>query len=221
VIPAAVHQRLPAALLQGLALRSVTGEDIRARSSGAITRPVWAASDPELRRGGLFDPEIFGRGWEDPTPNAQRERVDGSVDTFVAHVSTNFGHIELAVPVTNPLTGDTLDAIAVLPPSLRPLIYLQNARYSASNLNDLYQQVIEISARLRRLREMDPDSGAKHGVDLARAVEQLFVNGTAHPARTPTGRQMTSIADHLRIAGRSGVKSLLWSLGFDASWSQT
>jgi hypothetical protein len=30
---------------------------------------------------------------------------------------------------------------------------------------------------------------------------------------------MTSLADHLRIAGRAGVKVLLWSLGFDATWT--
>jgi hypothetical protein len=66
---------------------------------------------------------------------------------------------------------------------------------------------------------MDAEHAARHAVELTVAIEQLMLNGTAHPARTPTGRQITSIADHLRIAGRSGVKVLLWSLGFDASWT--
>jgi DNA-directed RNA polymerase beta' subunit len=219
VIPPALQQRLPVQQLQGLSLRPVTAEDIRARSHGQVTRPIWAASDPDLRRAGLFDPDIFGKGWEDPTPNVERERVEGTVDTFVAEVGNRFGHIELAVPVANPFTGDVMEAIAVLPPALRPLIYLQGALYSASNVNDLYQRVIEVSARLRRLRQMDPDHASRHAVELSRAVEQLMLNGTAHPARTPTGRPMSSIADHLRIAGRSGIKVLLWTLGFDATWT--
>lgn len=219
MIPAALQQRLPASLLEGLVLTPITAADVRARSSGQVTRPIWAAPDPELRRAGLFDPEIFGPGFEDPTPHVERERVEGNVDTFVAQVSNRFGHIELAVPVPNPFTGDAMEAIAVLPPTLRPMIYLTGARYSASNLNDLYQRVIEVSARLRRLRQMDPDHASRHAVELAVAVEQLMLNGTAHPARTPTGRPMTSIADHLRIVGRSGVKVLLWALGLDATWA--
>lgn len=218
MIPGALQQRLPASLLQGLTLRPIAADEVRARSSGQVARPIWAAGDPELRRAGLFDAEIFGPGFEDPTPDVVRERVDGSVDTFVAQVSTRCGHIELALPVPNPFTGDVMEAIAVLPPSLRPILYLTRARYSASNLNDLYQRVIEVSARLRRLRQLDPDHASRHAGELAVAVEQLFLNGSAEPARTPTGRPMTSIADHLRIAGRSGVRVLLWSLGFDATW---
>jgi len=206
-------------LLKGLSLRPITAEDIRARSSGQVTRPIWAAADPELRRGGLFDADIFGPGWEDPTPNIERERVEGTVDTFVSEVGKQFGHIELPFLVPNPFTGDAMEAIAVLPPALRPLIYLHGARYSASNLNDLYQKVIEVSARLRRLSQMDPEHAGRHQVELAVSVEQLFLNGTAHPARTPTGRPVTAIADHLRIAGRSGVKVLLWALGFEATWT--
>jgi DNA-directed RNA polymerase beta' subunit len=205
--------------LQGLSLRPVTADEIRARSSGEVSRPIWAAADPELRRAGLFDPQIFGPGFEDPLPTVERERVEGNVDTFVAQVSNQFGHIELAMPVANPFTGDAMDAIAVMPPTLRPMIYLTRNRYSASNVNDLYQNVIEVSARLRRLRQMDPDHASRHASELAVAVEQLFLNGSDQPARTPLGRPITSIADHLRIAGRSGVKVLLFALGFEASWS--
>lgn len=200
-------------------MRPISADEVRARSSGQVTRPIWAAADPALRQAGLFDPAIFGPGFEDPIPNTERERVEGTVDTFVAQVSNHFGHIELALPVANPFTGDPMEAIAVLPPTLRPMIYLSHARYSASNLNDLYQRVLEVSARLRRLRQMDPDHASRHAVELAVAVEQLFLNGTAHPARTSTGRSMTSIADHLRIVGRSGVKVLLWALGFEATWT--
>jgi DNA-directed RNA polymerase beta' subunit len=219
VIPAALQQRLSASLLKGLALRPITADEVRARSCGQVTRPIWSASDPELRRASLFDPEIFGPGYEDPTPGVERERVDGNVDTFVAQVSNQFGHIELALPVPNPFTGAPMEALAVLPPTLRPMIYLAHRRYSASNVNDLYQRVLEVSARLRRLHQMDPDHAHRHAGELAVAVEQLLLNGTSQPACTPKGRPMASIADHLRIAGRSGVKVLLWALGFDATWS--
>lgn len=220
MIPLAVQQRLPATIVRGLELRPITGADVRARSSGAVTRSVWATSDPELRRGSLFCPVIFGKGHEDPTPAVERTRVDSTVDTFVAQAGTQFGHVELPVPVPNPLDpAHTLDAIAVLPPALRPLIYLHPARYSASNLNDLYERVIEVAARLGRMRQLDAGSGHRLAGELGHAVEQLFVNGAAEPARTPTGRPMASLVDHLRIVGRSGVKSLLWALGFDASWA--
>jgi DNA-directed RNA polymerase beta' subunit len=208
VIPTAISQRLPAQLLQGLVLRPATAMEIRARSSGEVTRPVWAIGDPEKRRAGLFDPAIFGRAYDDPEPMLVRERVDGTVDTFVSQVSTQFGHIELAVPVANPFTGAAMETIAVLPPTLRPIIYLSRGRYSASPLNDLYQRVIEVNARPQRAGE------------LAALVEQLMLNGSAHPAKTAQGRVMTSIADHLRIAGRSGVKVLLFALGFDATWGE-
>lgn len=206
MIPAAISQRLPAALLHGLSVRPATADEIRARSSGAITRPIWAVGDPAQRRGGLFDPAIFGNAYDDPEPTLVRERVDGTVDTFVARVSMQFGHIELAYPVANPFTGAAMEAIAVMPPTLRPIVYLSRARYSASPLNDLYQRVLEINARLH-------PAGA-----LGEAVEQLMLNGSANPARTPQGRAYVSIADHLRIAGRSAVKSLLFALGFDAQW---
>jgi DNA-directed RNA polymerase beta' subunit len=206
VIPTAISQRLPAALLQGLTLRPATAEEIRGRSTGEVSRPIWAPGDPAVRRGGLFDSTIFGHAYDDPEPALVRERVDGTVDTFVSQVSTQFGHIELAVPVANPFTGAAMDALAVLPPTQRPIVYLSHARYSASPLNDLYQRVIEVNARPQRRGE------------LAAVVEQLLLNGSADPARTPQGRVMTSIADHLRISGRSAVKSLLFALGFEAHW---
>jgi DNA-directed RNA polymerase beta' subunit len=219
VIPPQLQQRIPEPLRAGLVLTPVTAEEVRARSHGLVTRPIWAASDPELRAAGLFDATIFGPGWDDPTPGVDRERVEGTVDTFISEPGKQFGHIELAIPVAHPMTGETLEAIPVLPPSLRPLVYLHGARYSASNLNDLYQRVIEVSARLRRLLTMDPDHAARHAVELARAVEQLFSNGTTQPARTPTGRPISSIADHLRAAGREGVKTLLFALCFRATWT--
>jgi DNA-directed RNA polymerase beta' subunit len=219
VIPAALQQRLPASLREGLMLRPITAADVRERSNGQVTRSIWWTSEPEFRRAGLFDAEIFGPGFEDPTPNVERERVDGNVDTFVAQVSNRFGHIDLPIPVPNPFAGHAMEAIAVLPPTLRPMIYLTNQRFSASNLNDLYQNVIETAARLRRLQQMDPEHAHRHAGELAIAVEQLFLNGSSDPARTPAGRPMTSLADHLRIVGRSGLKVLLWALGFEASWT--
>jgi DNA-directed RNA polymerase beta' subunit len=218
VIPAAISQRLPASLLQGLTLRPATAVEIRARSRGEVTRPVWAVGDPVERRAGLFDAAIFGPGFADPQPELLRERVDGNVDTFVSQVSNQFGHIELPFPVANPFTGDAMEALAVMPPTLRPMIYLSRGRYSASHLNDLYQRVIEVSARLRRLREMDPAHAQRHAGELAVCVEQLMSNGSRDPARSPQGRVLTSIADHLRIAGRSATQVLLFALGFEASW---
>jgi DNA-directed RNA polymerase beta' subunit len=222
VPPVDLHQRIPPPLRGGLTLRRAGAGEIRELSSGVITRPIWAAGDPELRRGGLFDPEIFGPGWSDPTPGVDRERVEGTVDTFVRDVGREaYGHIELAVPVPHPVAGDRLEVIAVIPPSLRPLIYLQHARYSASDLNDLYQRVIEVSAKLRRIKTFDPQLAARGAPDLARAIEHLFLNASHEPARTPTGRPITALAHHLQIAGRGAVRALCWGLGYVATWSTT
>ncbi|HWU87782.1 MAG TPA: hypothetical protein VN253_10930 [Kofleriaceae bacterium] len=219
MVPTEILTRVPPLLRAGLVLERAEAAQIRARSSGAITRPIWAAGEPELRRAGLFDPEIFGPGWDDPAPGVERERVEGTVDTFVRDVGRErYGHIELPVPVTHPLAGDPLEVIAVIPPSLRPMIYLHNARYSASDLNDLYQKVIEVAAKLRRLVTMDPDFAARGAPDLQRAVEQLFLNASNELARTPTGRPMTALVHHLQIAGRGAVRALCWGLGYVASW---
>lgn len=215
-----LRQRVPPPLQSGLTLVRATPEQIRERSSGLITRPIWAAGEPELRRGGLFDPDIFGPGWADPTPGVERERVEGNVDTFVRDVGREaYGHIELPVPVPHPIEGDPLEAIAVIPPSLRPLVYLQHARYSASELNDLYQRVIEIAAKLRRIKMFDPDLAARKAPDLARAIEHLFLNDSPEPARTPTGRLMAALAHHLQISGRGAVRALSLGLGYVATWS--
>jgi DNA-directed RNA polymerase beta' subunit len=216
-----LRQRVAPPLRSGMELVRATPAQIRASSAGAITRPIWAAGDPELRRAGLFDPEIFGPGWADPTPGADRERVEGTVDTFVRDVGREaYGHIELPVPVPHPLGGEPLEVLAVIPPSLRPLIYLHEARYSASDLNDLYQRVIEISAKLRRIKTLDPGFAARGAPDLARAIEHLFLNDTPEPARTATGRPMTALVHHLQISGRGAVRALCWGLGYVASWPE-
>jgi DNA-directed RNA polymerase beta' subunit len=213
-------QRVSPLLRGGLSFVRATAAQLRERSSGPITRPIWAAGEPELRRAGLFDPDIFGPGWSDPSPGIDRERVEGTVDTFVRDVGREaYGHIELPVPVPHPIEGDPLEVISVIPPSLRPLVYLQDACYSASELNDLYQQVIEIAAKLRRIKMLDPDLAARRAPDLARAVECLFLNDSPEPARTPTGRPMTALVHHLQIAGRSGVRALGLGLGYVAIWS--
>jgi DNA-directed RNA polymerase beta' subunit len=219
VVPVDLVQHVSPQLRSGLVLTRATPAQIRERSAGAITRPIWAAGDPELRRAGLFDPDIFGPGWSDPAPGVDRERVEGTVDTFVRDVGREaYGHIELPVPVPHPIEGDPLEVLAVIPPSLRPLIYLQHARYSASDLNDLYQRVIEIAAKLRRIKMLDPDFAARGAPDLARAIEQLFLNATPEPARTPTGRPMTALVHHLQIAGRGAVRALCLGLGYVAEW---
>lgn len=219
MVPTEILTRVPPPLRAGLVLERVEADQIREKSAGAITRPIWAAGDPELRRAGLFDPEIFGPGWDDPAPGIDRERVEGTVDTFVRDVGRErYGHIELPVPVTHPLAGDQIDVLAVIPPSLRPLIYHHNARYSASDLNDLYQRVIEVAAKLRRFKTLDPDLAARCAPELGRAVECLFLNGSDEPARTATGRPMTALVHHLQIAGRGAVRALCWGLGYVASW---
>ena len=46
-----------------------------------------------------------------------------------------------------------LNAQAVLPPDLRPLVPLDGGRFATSDLNDLYRRVINRNNRLARLLE--------------------------------------------------------------------
>lgn len=218
--PVDLHQRVSPVLRRGLAFVRAAPALIRDRSSGPITRPDWLAGDPALRRGGLFDPDIFGPGWDDPTPGVARARVEGNVDTFVRDVGREvYGHVELPVPVPHPIDGEPLEVIAVIPPSLRPLVYLHRERYSASDLNDLYQRVIELAGKLRRMQALDPAAAARRAPELATAVEHLLLNDSPRPALTATGRPMTALVHHLQIAGRAAVRALALGLGYVATWS--
>ncbi|MGE0868203.1 MAG: hypothetical protein AB7P03_06570 [Kofleriaceae bacterium] len=205
---AVVLERLPDPLKAGLEVTPVSADEVRARSRGAVAAIDWGA---------LFEPTIFGSGWEDPTPGVERERVESEIETFVANIGVaQFGHIELGAAIAHPLTREPVDAIAVIPPALRPVTYLHPRRFAASDVNDLYLAVLGAVDKVRRLRALEPEFPA---VLVERAVEALMLNTSGDPVRRPYGRPLRSIADHLRLGGREPVRALLWGLGLRATWA--
>ncbi|MGE0545557.1 MAG: hypothetical protein AB7O24_06440 [Kofleriaceae bacterium] len=205
---AVVLERIPEPLRAGLVVEPLTSGEIRARSRGEVATPAWDV---------LFDERIFGAGWEDPIPAAERERVESEIDTYVADIGAGqFGHIELGASIEHPLTREPIEAIAVIPPALRPITYLHPRRFAASDINDLYLAVLGAIDKLRRLRGLDPTFPA---TTVARGVEALMLNMTGEPVRMPYGRPLRSIADHLRLGGREPVRALLWGIGLRARWA--
>jgi hypothetical protein len=92
-----------------------------------------------------------------------------------------------------------LDAIAVLPPDLRPLVLLDSGNFATSDLNDLYRWVVNRSNRLKKLVEI----GAPEVIirnekrELQKAVDALFANcRTQDPVTDDNGRPLVCLTKH-------------------------
>jgi DNA-directed RNA polymerase subunit beta' len=103
-----------------------------------------------------------------------------------------------------------VDVLAVLPPDLRPLLRLDDARYATSDLNRLYCQIITRNNRLRKLGELRaPEVLSDNEMRmLQEAVDALFHNGrNDHPARRWDKAPFRSLYDRLddRLGGEERV----------------
>lgn len=95
--------------------------------------------------------------------------------------------------------------IMVIPPDLRPLLPLDGGRFVASDLNDLYQRVINRNNRLKKLIQLQaPDIIIRNEKRmLQEAVDALFDNGKhGNPILGKGRRPLKSLADALR--GKQG-----------------
>ena len=98
-----------------------------------------------------------------------------------------------------------LDVIPVIPPDLRPMLFLDGGRPAASDLNELYRRVIYRNIALRRLIDMSaPEimlTNAKRM--LQEAVDALFENGRrGKTVNGPSGRPLKSLSSGLK--GKQG-----------------
>ena len=98
-----------------------------------------------------------------------------------------------------------LDVVPVIPPDLRPMLFLDGGRPAASDLNELYRRVIYRNIALRRLIDMSaPEimlTNAKRM--LQDAVDALFENGRrTKPVTGPSGRPLKSLSSGLK--GKQG-----------------
>ena len=95
--------------------------------------------------------------------------------------------------------------IPVIPPDLRPLLPLDGGRFVASDLNDLYQRVINRNNRLKKLLKLQaPDIIVRNEKRmLQEAVDALMDNGKHGTAVIGKGRRpLKSLSDALR--GKQG-----------------
>jgi DNA-directed RNA polymerase subunit beta' len=86
-----------------------------------------------------------------------------------------------------------LEVVPVLPPELRPLGH--------SDLNELYQRIINRNNRLRKLTELNapPVIIRNEGRMLQESVEALFDNASCrYPVRAARGRRMGSLVDRIQ-----------------------
>jgi DNA-directed RNA polymerase subunit beta' len=95
--------------------------------------------------------------------------------------------------------------IPVIPPDLRPLLQLEGGRFATSDLNTLYQRVINRNNRLRKLIEVNaPDIMVQNEKRmLQEAVDALFDNSKrTRPVLGTANRPLRSLSDILK--GKEG-----------------
>lgn len=85
-----------------------------------------------------------------------------------------------------------LTAMPVLPPDLRPILFLDDGTVASSDLNDLYKRVIYRNARLKRfIRLQAPEVVTNNEKRLLQlAVDCLFDNGKKYTATNRTGKKI-------------------------------
>ncbi len=98
-----------------------------------------------------------------------------------------------------------MSIIPVIPPDLRPLLQLEGGRFATSDLNTLYQRVINRNNRLRKLIDVNaPDIMVQNEKRmLQEAVDALFDNSKrTRPVLGTANRPLRSLSDILK--GKEG-----------------
>jgi DNA-directed RNA polymerase subunit beta' len=99
-----------------------------------------------------------------------------------------------------------LTVLPILPPDLRPLVSMDiGGRFTSSDLNELYRQVLNRNNRAKRLFELKaPETVIRNELRmLQEAVDALFDNGRRHRAFTGSNKQpLHSLSDMLK--GKQG-----------------
>ncbi|MGC9336602.1 MAG: DNA-directed RNA polymerase subunit beta' [Candidatus Cloacimonadia bacterium] len=98
-----------------------------------------------------------------------------------------------------------LEVLPVMPPDLRPLIFLEGGRFATADFNDLYRQVITRNNRLKSLIESHaPDVILRNEKRiLQEAVDALLDNSRkSNPVKGRGNRPLKSLSD--QIKGKSG-----------------
>jgi DNA-directed RNA polymerase subunit beta' len=106
---------------------------------------------------------------------------------------------------TNKPEHMVMEALPVLPPTLRPLVPLEGGRFATADFNDLYRRVITRNNRLRQLLEIRAPEVILRNEKrmLQEAVDALIDNSRkARPVRGRGNRPLKSLTDQLK--GKQG-----------------
>ncbi len=98
-----------------------------------------------------------------------------------------------------------MEALPVLPPTLRPLVPLEGGRFATADFNDLYRRVITRNNRLKQLLEIRAPEVILRNEKrmLQEAVDALIDNSRkARPVRGRGNRPLKSLTDQLK--GKQG-----------------
>ena len=94
-----------------------------------------------------------------------------------------------------------LSRLPILPPTLRPILQLSGGKFAASDLNDLYRQVVLRSVAFGKMKSLDPPYEA---LDASRrllqsSVDALFENGRGQrPVIGPHNRPLKCLSDIIK-----------------------
>ncbi len=98
-----------------------------------------------------------------------------------------------------------MDVVPVIPPDLRPLVFLESGNFATSDLNDLYRRVINRNNRLKKLIDLNaPEVIIRNEKRmLQQAVDALFDNTRSkRPLIGSNNRPLKSLTD--MIKGKQG-----------------
>lgn len=149
---------------------------------------LWKKEDIVFAEDGIFSERIFGKN-----------------DEFVRR--DRMGILELVCEMGHPLSRKpdraytrTIKYLPVIPPELRP--FLAEKKY-VSELNKLYQRVIDQNNRLKKILSQDngeSDSSKEVKTELQRRIDELMIDGWQDKR---TGRRYRSLMDML--GGKYGL----------------
>ncbi len=98
-----------------------------------------------------------------------------------------------------------MDVVPVIPPDLRPLVFLESGNFATSDLNDLYRRVINRNNRLKKLIDLNaPEVIIRNEKRmLQQSVDSLFDNARCkRPLLGSNNRPLKSLTD--MIKGKQG-----------------
>ncbi len=113
--------------------------------------------------------------------------------------------LEMVKGSPNKVEWMIMDVVPVIPPDLRPLVFLESGNFATSDLNDLYRRVINRNNRLKKLIDLNaPEVIIRNEKRmLQQSVDSLFDNGRCkRPLLGTNNRPLKSLTD--MIKGKQG-----------------